>query len=88
MLLKDILNIVNKFFIFGKRPCLVKKSSVQDLININMPRIRRALDNKTRNRKNGLLFGTWNVRTLFKPGAAQNIVKEIEKYKLKIVALQ
>lgn len=53
-----------------------------------MPRISRALDNKTGNRKNGLLFGTWNVRTLFKPGAAQNIVKEIEKYKLKIVALQ
>ncbi|XP_008181820.1 uncharacterized protein LOC103309055 [Acyrthosiphon pisum] len=53
-----------------------------------MPRIRGAWDNKTGNRKNGLLFGTWNVRTLFKPGAAQNIVKEIEKYKLKIVALQ
>jgi hypothetical protein len=53
-----------------------------------MPRIRGTLDNKTGNRKNGLLFGTWNVCTLFKPGAAQNIVKEIDKYKLKIDALQ
>ncbi|KAE9523136.1 hypothetical protein AGLY_016450 [Aphis glycines] len=65
-----------------------KKNSVQDLININIPRTRGALDNKTRNRKNNLLFGTWNVRTIFKCGAAQNIIKEIEKYKLKIVALQ
>ncbi|KAL4084333.1 hypothetical protein QTP88_028157 [Uroleucon formosanum] len=72
----------------GLTPLLSKKSYVQDLININMPRIRGAWDNKTGNRKNGLLFGTWNVRTLFKPGAAQNIVKEIEKYNLKIVALQ
>jgi hypothetical protein len=46
------------------------------------------LDNKTGNQKNSLLFGTWNVRILFKPGAAQNIVKKIKKYKLKIVALQ
>ncbi|KAE9525900.1 hypothetical protein AGLY_013949 [Aphis glycines] len=53
-----------------------------------MPRLCGALDNKTENNKNGLLFGTWNERTLFKPGTAQNIVKEIEKYKLKIVALQ
>lgn len=53
-----------------------------------MPRIRRALDNMTGNRKNGLLFGTWNVRTLFKSGAAQNIIKEIERYKSEIVALQ
>jgi len=37
--------------------------------------------------KNGLFFGTWNVRAIFKPGAVRNIIKEIEKYKLKIVAL-
>jgi len=34
------------------------------------------------------LFGTWDVCTLFKPEVAQNIIKEIKKYKLKIVALQ
>jgi exonuclease III len=39
-------------------------------------------------RKKGLLFGTWNIRTLFKPGGAQSIIKEIEKYKVEIVALQ
>lgn len=50
-----------------------------------MPQIRGAWDNKTGNRKNGLFFGTWNVRTLFKPGAAQNIAKEIEKYNLKLL---
>ncbi|KAF0753170.1 ribosome biogenesis protein TSR3 isoform X1 [Aphis craccivora] len=38
--------------------------------------------------KNGLSFGTWNVRTLFKPGAVQYLVEEIEKYKLGVVALQ
>ncbi|KAF0703874.1 ribosome biogenesis protein TSR3 isoform X1, partial [Aphis craccivora] len=75
-------------FSAGLTPLPSKNSYVQGLININMPRIRGAWDNKTGNWKNGLLFGTWNVRTLFKPGAAQNIVKEIEKYKLKIVALQ
>lgn len=31
-----------------------------------MLHIRGALNNKTGNRKNGLLFGTWNIRTLFK----------------------
>lgn len=29
-------------------------------------------------------FKTWNIHTLFKLGAAQIIVKEIEKYKLKL----
>jgi len=35
-----------------------------------------------------LTFGTWNVRTLYKPGAAQSMIKEVEKYGLGIVALQ
>lgn len=40
------------------------------------------------NRKKDLLFETWNIRTLFKPGAAQSVIKEIKKYKFKIMALQ
>ncbi|XP_029348373.1 uncharacterized protein LOC100575877 [Acyrthosiphon pisum] len=53
--------------------------------------------NKPRTRFNGkrhgngnteLTFGTWNVRTLYKPGAAQSMIKEVEKYGLGVVALQ
>jgi len=46
------------------------------------------MDNKTGKRKFGLSFGTWNIRTLFKPGAAQCLVKEIRKYNLGMVVLQ
>ncbi|XP_025423466.1 craniofacial development protein 2-like [Sipha flava] len=40
------------------------------------------------NWKSALRFGTWNVRNLFKPGAVGTVVKEIERYKLGVVALQ
>lgn len=52
-----------------------------------MPRIGKVLY-KTGNQKNGLLFGTWTVCTLFKLGTIQNIVKEIKTYESKIVILQ
>lgn len=35
-----------------------------------------------------LSFGTWNIRTLFKPGTAQCLVKEIRRYNLEVVVLQ
>ncbi|KAL4084963.1 hypothetical protein QTP88_027822 [Uroleucon formosanum] len=38
--------------------------------------------------KSALRFGTWNVRILFKPGAVGTVVKEIERHKLGVVALQ
>jgi len=42
-----------------------------------------------RNGKNAeIKIGTWNIRTLYKPGALRNINSEIAKYKLHIVALQ
>lgn len=53
-----------------------------------MPWNRRPLENKTGKWKNGLSFGTWNIRTLFKPGAVQCLVEETERYKLGEVALQ
>lgn len=31
---------------------------------------------------------TWNIRTLYKPGEATDLVMEVEKYKMKCVALQ
>jgi hypothetical protein len=65
-------------------PC--KKLCVQVLTNL--PRISGNNGKTTRNWKNALLFGTWNVRTLFKTGAAQGVVYEIERYRLKVVALQ
>ncbi|KAF0757632.1 Uncharacterized protein FWK35_00030247, partial [Aphis craccivora] len=68
---------------------LVKKPYVVNLLT--KPRI---VDNNgilcgTRNGK--LLetrFGTWNIRTLYKAGVLKNIVEEIEKYKVPIVAIQ
>jgi len=53
-----------------------------------LPRISGDNGKTTGNWKNSLLFGTWNVRTLFKTGAAQGVVSEIERYRLKVVALQ
>lgn len=53
-----------------------------------MPRNRGALENKTGKYKNGLSFGTWNIGTLFKPGAVQCLVEKTKRYKLRVVALQ
>lgn len=33
-------------------------------------------------------IGTWNIRTLYKPGALKNITDEIKKYKISLVAIQ
>jgi len=66
-------------------PCEI--NLVQDT-TINLPRICGAMENKTGKRKPGLSFGTWNIRTLFKPGAAQCLVKEIRRYNLGVIALQ
>jgi hypothetical protein len=53
-----------------------------------MPRI--GLTNRRRSgyRENDLLFGTWNVRTLFKSGALISLLSQLKKYKLGITALQ
>jgi hypothetical protein len=54
----------------------------------NMPRNCGARNNKIGNWKMALHIGTWNVRTLFKTGSMNCIVREIERYKVKLVALQ
>jgi hypothetical protein len=33
-------------------------------------------------------IGTWNIRTLFKPGALKGMIDEITRYKIPIVAIQ
>ncbi|XP_049792561.1 uncharacterized protein LOC126199676 [Schistocerca nitens] len=38
--------------------------------------------------RNGIQFGTWNVKSLYKTGAAISVVKEIQRYELDLVALQ
>lgn len=53
-----------------------------------MPRISGLQDSRMENWKSALRFGTWNIRTLFKPGAFRTLVDEVEKYRLGIVALQ
>jgi len=62
-----------------------KKQLVQE--QTNLPR-DRVFGKSTGKRKKDLLFGTWNVRTLYKSGAVHNIVNEVEKYKVKLTALQ
>jgi len=45
------------------------------------------LGNRTRNA--GILrFGTWNIRTLYKPGSLKYVLKEINRYSVDIVRLQ
>lgn len=46
------------------------------------------MENKAGKRKFGLSFGIWNIRTLFKPGTARYLVKEIRRYNLEVVDLQ
>ncbi|VVC33729.1 Endonuclease/exonuclease/phosphatase [Cinara cedri] len=53
----------------------------------NLPR-DRVFGKLTGKWKKDSSFGTWNVRTLFKSGAVHNIVNEVEKYKVKLTALQ
>jgi len=47
-----------------------------------------AQNNKIGNWKMALHIGTWNVRTLFKTESMNCMVQEIERYKVKLVALQ
>lgn len=53
-----------------------------------MPRISGLQDSRLENWKPALRFGTWNIRTLFKPDAFRTSVDEVENYRLGIVALQ
>jgi exonuclease III len=39
-------------------------------------------------RKNDRGFGTWNVRSLYKSGSLETIVRELGKYKLDLVGVQ
>ncbi|KAI5717474.1 hypothetical protein M8J77_006391 [Diaphorina citri] len=60
--------------------------------NIVEPRNRTAPGFRTgrqkRNNSFGLRFGTWNVRSLFTPGAFDKLLIEAKKYNLDLVALQ
>ena len=33
-------------------------------------------------------FGTWHVRTLYKPGATRDLISQIQNYKMDILAVQ
>jgi hypothetical protein len=46
------------------------------------------LGKKTGNWISELKGGTWNIRTLYKPGATMELLGEIERYRMKYVALQ
>jgi hypothetical protein len=38
--------------------------------------------------KNDIFIATWNVRTLSKPGALQNLKEEMDKYRIAVAAIQ
>jgi len=38
--------------------------------------------------ENGIKLGSWNVRTLNKPGALQSVVNVVEAYEIQILAFQ
>ncbi|KAF0714277.1 ribosome biogenesis protein TSR3 isoform X1, partial [Aphis craccivora] len=48
----------------------------------------RVTESRLENCKSALRFGTWNIRTLYQPGAALTLVKEFNKYRLEILAIQ
>ena len=33
-------------------------------------------------------FGTWNVKTLYKPGTESNLIRELARYKIELAAIQ
>jgi len=73
----------------GQHPITLKNFYVKKLLN--KPRtLIKDNRNENGNRKTIriLRIGTWNIRTLFKPGALKIIIDEITKYNLQIVALQ
>jgi len=46
------------------------------------------MESRLENWKSALRFGTWNIRTLYQPGAVLALVKEFNKYMLEILAIQ
>ncbi|KAL4103878.1 hypothetical protein QTP88_019213 [Uroleucon formosanum] len=77
--------LIGKGFSVGLTTLPSKKQLVQE--QTNLPR-DRVFGKSTGKRKKDFFFGTWNVRTLYKSGAVHNIVNEVEKYKVKLTALQ
>jgi exonuclease III len=51
-------------------------------------RIRTDYLAQSKHRKNDWGFGTWNVRSLYKSGSLETVVRELGKYKLDLVGVQ
>jgi mRNA deadenylase 3'-5' endonuclease subunit Ccr4 len=39
-------------------------------------------------KQNNMFIATWNVRSLYQPGASRMLEEELEKYKVDIAAIQ
>lgn len=74
----------------GQRPILVKNVTFVNLLP--KPRKYDDINGHLTGKQNGknaeIKIGTWNIRTLYKPGGLKNINSVIAMYKLHIVALQ
>jgi hypothetical protein len=44
-----------------------------------------SLDKRPKLRKMDMIFGTWNVRSLYGAGSIMTVVKEISKYNVKFI---
>lgn len=68
--------------------------SPSHLNSLTITQIQEKLDGllnrrpQLRNRTNELNFATWNVRTLYRPGALEELKEQATKYKIDLIALQ
>jgi hypothetical protein len=53
-----------------------------------MPRMDSINRRRLGYKEKELIFGTWNVRTLFKTGALLSLFSQLKEYRLAITALQ
>jgi hypothetical protein len=47
-----------------------------------------SLDKRTKPQNRDMIFGTWNVRSLYSVGSLVSVSKELSKYKLDLVGVQ
>jgi exonuclease III len=43
---------------------------------------------RPKHRKRDMIFGTWNVRSLYRAGSMKTVARELGKYKLDLVGVQ
>jgi hypothetical protein len=47
-----------------------------------------SVDKRPEQKKMDMIFGTWNVRSMYREGSLRAVAEEISKYKLHLVGVQ